>query len=343
MGVDLAGILQKHPTSFEELRGKRIAIDAFNTLYQFLTIIRQPDGTPLQDSRGRITSHLSGLFYRTCSLLEKGIRPVFVFDGEPSPLKAKTIAERVARKREAEEAMKRAIAEGRTAEAAMLAQRTARLTREMVEESKKLLSLLGVPWVQAPSEGEAQCAAMAAEGIVNAVGSQDYDSILFGAPVLVRNLTVAGKRKVPKRSIYVDVEPEEFTLSENLTHLGITRQKLIWIGLLAGTDFNEGVHGIGAKKGLKLVTEHESFDEITKALGPRAEGFDSKLIEDLFMNPPSVKVSEDDLRFGELRRDGIIELMYEEHDFSKERLESSLAKAFNEPLDSSQASLKKWF
>jgi len=343
MGVDISGILERRAITFEELRGKRVAIDAFNTIYQFLTIIRQPDGTPLQDSRGRITSHLSGLFYRTSSMLEKGVRPVYVFDGTPSPLKAKTIAGRSERKKQAEEAMKRAIAEGRTAEAAMLAQRTARLTSDMVVEGKKLLSLMGVPWVQAPSEGEAQCAAMAQEGMVGAVGSQDYDSLLFGAPLLARNLTVAGKRKVPKRSIYVDVEPEEISLEENMARLGITRQKLVWIGLLCGTDFNEGVHGIGAKKGLKLVQEQNSFEAIVKALGERAEGFDYQPIEEMFLKPPAVKVAERDLEFGELDRDGVVALMHGEHDFSKERIESSLGRAFNEPLDSSQASLKKWF
>ena len=184
---------------------------------------------------------------------------------------------------------------------------------------------------------------MAKEGIVRAAGSQDYDSLLFGAPLLVRNLTVSGKRKVPRRNMYIDVEPEEMRLGENLSRLGIDRRKLIWIGLLAGTDFNEGVHGIGAKKGLKLVSEHDSFESIVKALGERAEGFDYKPVEKLFLHPPAKKISEQQLRFGELDRDGVVALMHGEHDFSKERVESSLARAFNEPVDSSQSSLKKWF
>ncbi len=343
MGVDLGGILERRQISFDELRGQRIAVDAFNTLYQFLTVIRQPDGTPLMDAQGRITSHLSGLFYRTCNMLEKGVRPIYVFDGEPSPLKAKTIAERAERKLEAEAAMRRAAEGGRIEEAAMLAQRTARLTNEMVGESKTLLSAMGVPWVQAPSEGEAQCAAMNAAGLVHATGSQDYDSLLFGAPSLVRNLTVAGRRKVPRREIYVEVVPEEILLEQNLSRLGITRQKLVWMGLLAGTDFNEGIYGIGPKKALKLVQENDTFNAIMQKLGDKAKGFDWSEVEALFLQPPAVKVLEKDVRYKELQREKVLDIMHSQHAFSAERIEAALAKAFNEPVDSRQSSLKKWF
>lgn len=343
MGVDLGGILERQPTSLPELKGRRVAVDAFNTLYQFLTIIRQPDGTPLMDGQGRITSHLSGLFYRTCNLLEAGVRPCFVFDGEPSDLKKKTIAERAQAKMAAEEAMKAAREAGRVEEAAMLAQRTARLTKEMVGESKRLLELMGVPWVQAPGEGEAQCAFMAGEGLADAAASQDYDTLLFGAPVLVRNLTIAGRRKVASRNIYTEVLPEKILLQQNLSKLGISREKLVWIGLLAGTDFNKGIHGIGAKKALKLVKEHEKFGEIVSALGDRAAGFDWKPVEALFLEPVVEKVSKKQLAFGELKRSELIEFMCSERGFSAERIEPSIARAYREPPDSSQASLKKWF
>lgn len=343
MGVDLGGILEKRPTSLQELRGKRVAIDAFNTLYQFLTIIRQPDGTPLMDARGRITSHLSGLFYRTCNLLEAGVRPCFVFDGEPSELKRKTIAERASAKMEAEEAMKAAREAGRVEEAAMLAQRTARLTKEMVGESKQLLDLMGVPWVQAPGEGEAQCAFMASEGLADAAASQDYDTLLFGTPVLVRNLTIAGRRKVPGRNLYSEVVPEKIFLQENLERLGISREKLVWIGLLAGTDFNKGIYGIGAKKALKLVLQHEKFGGVVSALGEKAAGFDWKPVEELFLKPAVEKVFKKQLEFGELKRSELLEFMCGERGFSRERMESSIARAYREPPDSSQASLKKWF
>ncbi len=276
MGVFLKPILVKHERQLDELAGT-YAVDAYNVLYQFLTIIRQPDGTPLLNSRREITSHLSGLFYRTCSLLEKNVVPIYVFDGESSPLKAKTIAERVAAKTEAEELMKKAREEGRLEEAARLAQRTARLSRDMVKDCQRLLDALGLPWVQAPSEGEAQCALMAQKGVVDAAASQDFDALLFGAPKLVRNLTFSGRRKLPQRNMYVTVQPELYDLQENLSALGLTREQLVWAGCLIGTDFNEGVLGIGPKKALKLVQGASSTDDINarlaemraKALAPK--------------------------------------------------------------------------
>jgi len=340
MGVDIHPIMQGRERSLQEMSGKTLAVDAFNTLYQFITIIRQPDGTPLMDSKGRITSHLSGLLYRTCNLLEKGIRPVFVFDGAPNPLKHRTIAERSQLKHEAEELQKKAREEGEEEEAAMLSQRTARLTSENIADSKHLLELMGLPWVQAPSEGEAQCSVMAADGVVYAAASQDFDSLLFGAPLLVRNLTIAGRRKMPRRNAYVDVVPEEYSLQENMERLGITREKLVWIGLLCGTDFNEGIHGIGPKKSLKLVQEHDSFESILYTIGLE---MDWKPVAKLFLEPPSVKVSKSDLQFREPERAALIQFMCDEHDFSKERVESALAKAFKEPQSSEQSQLKKWF
>ncbi|MCX6768164.1 MAG: flap endonuclease-1 [Candidatus Micrarchaeota archaeon] len=339
MGVDIKDILVRHVTNFQELRG-RMAIDAYNTLYQFLTIIRQPDGTPLLDSKGRVTSHITGLFYRTCGFIEKGVKPVYVFDGEPPLLKKKAIEERVKRKAEAETQWKQAVEEGRAEDAARLVQRTVRLTPQFVEESKKLLDMLGVPWVQAPSEGEAQCAAMCAAGQAIATGSQDLDSLLFGSPVLVRNLATAGRRKLPRKNAYVDVSPEKIDLQENLSALGITREKLVWIGLLCGTDYNEGVRGIGAKKGLKLVQKHDSLDAITKELKIDA---DFAEVEQAFLHPRVKKVGEGEIAARAPDREKVIGFMAGEHDFSTERVENALARAFKEPVDSDQEKLGKWF
>lgn len=343
MGVDIGSILQKRETTLEALAGKRLAIDAFNTLYQFITIIRQPDGTPLMDSRGRITSHLSGLFYRTCSLMEKGIKPVYVFDGKPSDLKKRTLEERAAVKKHAELQRLEAIKEGDIERAGALAQRTAKLGSNEIEQSKQLLTIMGVPWVQAPGEGEAQCAAMAQQGIVDAAASQDYDTLLFGTPILVRNLTIAGKKKIPRRNMTMEVKPEEINLEESLQKLNITREKLIWIGLLNGTDFNEGIYGIGPKKALKLAQDpkHTNFDSILQEIGKEMQW---KEVYDLFMHPNVVEVDKDTLQQREPpQREEIFKLMVEEHEFSRERVESSLKRAFKDPEDSNQAQLKKWF
>ncbi|MFH0973253.1 MAG: flap endonuclease-1 [Candidatus Micrarchaeota archaeon] len=338
MGLtDLRDIIVRHDASFEELRG-RCAVDAFNTLYQFLSTIRGPSGEPLQDSTGRITSHVSGLFYRTCSFLERGVQPIFVFDGEPSPLKNRVIAERKARKAEAQEAFEKALKEGDFAQARMLAQRTARLTGEMVEESKELLALLGVPSVQARGEGEAQCAAMAAQGVVRFAASQDFDALLFGAPKLVRNLAISGRRKLPHRETYVDVLPELIDLQESLDALGLNREKLVWVALLCGTDFNEGVHGIGPKKGLKLVKENDSFDGVLRAA--KAE-MDWQPVFNEFMKPRVDKIKEKDLAFNEPDKEGVARFLAQ-RDFSSERIDAALKRAFREPFGTKQEGLGNW-
>lgn len=337
MGVQIGDIIEYKKLAFEEIRGK-IAVDAYNTLYQFLSIIRQPDGTPLMDSQGRVTSHISGLFYRTCNLLEKGVQPTFVFDGPPSELKKRTLEERRERKQMAAEEFERAKELGKEEEMKVYAQQTSKLTKEMAEEGKHLLRLMGVPVVQAKSEGEAQCSAMCRDGLVEATGSQDYDALLFGTPVLMKNLTIAGRRKLPRKNIFVEVVPEKIMLKENLERLGISQQKLVWIGILAGTDFNKGVYGIGAKKALKLVREHDSFAQIQKEL---KEHVDYEPVEELFMHPEVADVGREELEFAEPDRDKILGFMLERN-FAPERVQAALQRAFKEPFGTRQTGLQKW-
>ncbi|MEK7256520.1 MAG: flap endonuclease-1, partial [Bacteroidota bacterium] len=260
MGVDL-GELPKMPVKIPDLAGKTFAVDAFNAIYQFLSSIRQPDGTPLMDSHGSTTGHLAGIFYRNAKLLESGIRPIYVFDGKPPGEKGNVLAERSERKKAAEAAWKSALEKGNLAEARKAAQATSRLTPEMAKESKELLELMGIPVVESPSEGEAQAAQMAIEGTADAVASQDMDCLLFGAPMLLRNLSIGGRRKLPGKNEYVDVEPEFIALESVLSSLALSRQQLIWMGMLVGTDFDEGVRGIGPKKAIKIVRESKSLSE----------------------------------------------------------------------------------
>jgi len=237
MGVNLKDITPHEPIFFEDLKGKIIAIDALNTLYQFLASIRQPDGTPLMDSQGRVTSHLSGILYRTGRLVELGIKPIYVFDGEPPKLKRRELEGRAKIKKDAEAEWKKALEEKRLEDAKKFASRTSRLTDEMLEDSKKLISLMGIPWVQAPSEGEAQCVHLCRKGDAWGVGSQDYDSLLLGAERLVRGLTLSGR-----------FELEIIHLEKALKELNLTREELVDIAILVGTDFNSGVKGIGPKR-----------------------------------------------------------------------------------------------
>ena len=338
MGVDLSDLVNATPRTLENLRGRSIAIDAFNTLYQFLSIIRQPDGTPLMDRQGRVTSHLSGIVYRTTNLLAVGIQPAFVFDGRPPALKGRTIEARGEVKRKAEREWKDAVEKGDLPRARTKAMQTSRLTGDMVDQSKRLLGLLGVPWVQAPSEGEAQAAHMARRGDAWAAASQDYDAFLFGAPILVRNLALSGRRKLPRKDVYVDVVPEQLELDATLTALGVTREQLVDIGMLMGTDFNKGVHGVGPKKALALVKAHGSLEGALRELGASIE--DAERIREIFLRPEVA--DEYELAWREPDVEGATRMLVDEHDFSAERIEGALRKVLESRKRGGQESLDRW-
>jgi len=324
MGVKISEIVPKEETSAEALAGKTLVFDAFNTLYQFLSIIRQADGTPLQDSRGNVTSHLSGIFYRSLNLMQHNIRLVYVFDGPRPEFKRATVEARAAIKSLAEKKREEALEEGNEAEARKQAQLTTRLTPEMVEEAKELLVALGIPIIQAPSEGEAQAAFMAKRKDAYASVSQDMDSLLFGAPLLVRNLNITGRRKIPGSNIYREISPELIYLNKTLAELGITQDQLIILGILVGTDYNPGgISGIGPKKALKLVKEHKEFDKIMAQVDWQFD-ISAKDIFDFFRNPPATK--DYSLIAPPFNRDKILEVLVEKHDFGRERIESMFAK-----------------
>lgn len=322
MGVDLSDLVPATPRTLDEFANRAIAIDAFNTLYQFLSIIRQPDGTPLMDRQGRVTSHLSGIVYRTTNLLAVGIRPIFVFDGKPPTLKGRTIEARGEVKRKAELQWRDAVLKGDLATARTKAMQTSRLTGEMVAQSQRLLGLLGVPCVQAPGEGEAQAAHMAQRGVAWATASQDYDAFLFGSPVLVRNLALSGRRKLPRKDVYVDVQPEEAVLAATLGKLGLTREQLVDLGVLIGTDFNEGIKGIGPKKALALISKHGTLDASLRALETEIENADA--IREVFLRPSVTDAY--DVRWTDPDPEGVKRMLVDEHAFTEERVESALQK-----------------
>jgi flap endonuclease-1 len=333
MGVALRDIVvdYKSPVSWDALSGVA-AIDASNALYQFLTIIRQPDGTPLMDHRGRVTSHLSGILFRMAAFLDKGIRPVFVFDGIPADLKQATIEERRKLRTEAGERWKEALARGDEEEAYKQARSSTRVDAEVIRTAQELLRLMGIPFIQAPGEGEAQAAHMAAKGDVRYVVSQDYDTLLFGAPILVRNLTVSGRRKIRGRT--VSINPERIILSDLLIGIHLTREQLIDIGILVGTDFNDGVAGIGAKTALKLVQKGEAAAKLKEKMPE----FDPGPIHELFLNPPVTDSYT--LEWAQPDVEGIVSLLCSGFDFSEERVRKAL-EGFS--VKGGQSTLEGWF
>ena len=333
MGVALRDIIAeyKKPAEWESLGGVA-AVDANNALYQFLTIIRQPDGTPLMDRNGRVTSHLSGILFRISNFLGKGIKPVFVFDGVPTDLKKATIDARRKVRDDAGERWMDALQRGDEAEAYKQARSSTRVDTTIIETSKELLRLMGIPVVQAPGEGEAQAAYMVEKGDARYAVSQDYDTLLFGTPTMIRNLTITGKRKIRGRTITVN--PERIVLADVLAGLHISREELIQIGILVGTDFNPGVHGVGPKTGLKLVQKGEFAAKLKESL----PDFDPSPIIDLFLHPPVT--SDYSLLWNHPDSEGIKKMLCDGYDFSEERVNKAL-EAY--AVKAGQKTLEGWF
>jgi len=322
MGVQITNILPRKELEMKDLSGKRIAIDSFNWIYQFLSIIRDRDtGEPLKDSKGRVTSHLSGLLYRTAKLLEAGIRPVYVFDGVPPKFKLATVMERRKKREEATEIMEEAKKAGDTETVRRYSQQTSKVDSGMIDSAKKLLEYMGIPVIQAPSEGEAQCSYFCQNKDVYAVASQDIDSLMFGSPRLVRNLSITGRRKVPGKDSYYEVEPELIELREVLEKTGIKREQLIIIGMLVGTDFNPGIKGIGPKRALDMVIKEKTLDNVLKKVEWNTD-VPAKDVFDFFMNPPADKKIE--IKFGVLDPEKVSRLLVDDHEFSRERVDKVL-------------------
>jgi len=314
VGLPLRDIVNPREISWEELRGRVLAVDGYNVVYQFLATIRQADGTPFSDPQGQPTSHLIGVFYRTVALLHEGVRTIWVFDGTPPERKAGTIRSRILAKERAQEAWDEALAAGDLETARKKAAQTSRLTRAMVEETIELLGALGLPTVRAPSEGEAEAARLAAQGAAWGTGSEDYDTLLFGAPRLVRGLAARRSRSRSPSGAYL-IEREGL-----LDSLGISSEELILLGILVGTDFNDGAKGCGPKRALQLVRRHLGFEATVKAAGLPQE--EAEAVRDIFLHP---RVGEGPAPPFPDRDDAEIrEILVERHGFSSERVDAAL-------------------
>lgn len=339
MGVNLAPLIAefKRKITFKDLSNRVIAIDAYNTIYQFLTIIRDATGRPLRDRHGNVTSHLSGLFYRNINLLMENIKLVYIFDGTPPERKMKELMRRKEIKEESWRKYQEALRKGDYEEARKYAALASKIEDKMVNDAKKLLELMGIPVIQAPSEAEAQASYMANRGDVWATGTQDYDSLLFGSPVIVRNITLTGKQRLPSKGIEVKLEPEVIYLNDILNGLNLKYEQLIDIGILIGTDYNEGIKGIGPKKAYELIRQYGTIYRIPEIYKYyRKDEIDE--IRSLFLKPNVLK--EYNLKFKEPNYEGIVHFLCDEHDFSVERVE----KALNElKKHKSMRALNQWF
>jgi flap endonuclease-1 len=327
MGVKLKDIVEPESISFKDLEGRVVSIDAFNTLYQFLSTIRQRDGRPLTDENGNVTSHLSGILYRNSAMVEKGIKPIYIFDGKAPELKSETQAKRREIRDEAEQIYKEALKAGDTEKARKFAMRSSKLSPEIIESSKKLLTCMGIPYVEAKGEGEAQAAYLVANGDAYAVASQDYDCLLFGAKRVVRNLAVSSNLG----------NLEYYQLDKVLRQLNITREELVDMGILIGTDFCDGLKGVGAKTALKLARNGQLKEKLAELQEQSSHDLDE--VRDIFLKH---NVNTDyKIKWEKPEKDKIIEFLCYEHGFSEDRVSKASDRLKN--LSSSQGSLDAWF
>jgi flap endonuclease-1 len=320
VGLPLKDLVTAQELPWDALAGRTLAVDGYNAVYQFLATIRQRDGQLFSDPEGHVTSHLMGTFYRTTSLLQQGVLPVWVFDGKPPERKAGTIRQRIAAKEKAETQYQEALAAGDLETARRKAAQTSRLTRPMVEELFQLLAAMGVPTVQAPGEGEAEAAVMAAKGTVWASASEDYDSLLFGTPRLVRGLAARSRGGSSPGAQFID-------RAELLSSLGIDGEELIALGIIVGTDFNDGVRGYGPKKALKAVQEHLGFRATMEKVG--IDPAEAEAVAEIFRHPVAADVAPPS--FGPVNEEGVRRILVDGHGFADERVRAAVARARQRP------------
>src|SRR3989344_926464 len=338
MGLQIGEIITKKEIIFSDLKGKTIAIDAFNAIYQFLTTIRQPDGTPLKDSRGNIASHLSGLFYRNTNLILEGIKIIYVFDGEAPALKEKTRQNRFDIKQEAREKYEFAKSKEDIEGMGKYAKSLVYLDEQKIKESKELLEAMGIAIIQAPGEGEAQASYLAEQEIVYAAASQDYDCLMFKSPRLIQNLSLARKRKTV--SGYREVFPQIIELKNVFKELEINQEQLICLGILCGTDYNQGgVKGLGPKKSLKFVKEHKTKEKIFEAVEKDEKYYLDFNWPEIYkeIEHPNIN-KKPKIDFPKINKDKIKKILMN-YDFSEERINNQLIKLEKIQKKSSQRTL----
>jgi len=325
LGVQLGDLVEPRKVAIEDLAGHTIAFDGNNIIYQFLSIIRGKQGEPLRDKSGRVTSHLSGLIYRNSNLMEAGIKIVYVFDGRPHMFKKRTLDQRRQTRQKAQVEYEKAVKEGDEEKARRYGQQVVVATTDIIEDSKRLLTDMGIPWVQAPGEGEAQTAYMAAKGNVWGAASQDYDSLLYGAPRHIRNMSITGRRKLPRKNVYIKIEPEILELDKVMKDLEITRDQLIDLGILVGTDYNpDGVKGVGPKTALKLIRKHGSLDATLPHIENAEFPHTPEEIKELFLHP---RVTDDyELEWRKPDTAAIIGFLCGERNFGHSRVMNAIDK-----------------
>jgi flap endonuclease-1 len=289
--------------------GRKIAIDASMCIYQFLIAVRQ-DGNALTNEDGETTSHLMGMFYRTIRLLENGIKPVYVFDGKPPVLKGGELEKRKERRDEAQANLDKATEAGEVENVEKFSKRLVKVTKEHGDDCRKLLKLMGIPYVEAPCEAEAQCVELVKGGICYAIGTEDMDTLTLGGDVLLRHLTFSEARKMPIK---------EFHLQKVLEGLKLSHQEFVDLCILMGCDYCDTIKGIGPKRAYELIQKYNSIDKILENIDekkyPAPQNWMFKEARQLFLHPDVTKASDLDIKWNDIDETGLIDYMVNQKGF----------------------------
>lgn len=318
--------------------GRKIAIDASMSIYQFLIAVRQ-EGNVLANEAGETTSHLMGMFYRTIRMVDAGIKPVYVFDGKPPQLKSVVLSKRLERRKEAIGSLEEAHEIGTTADVDKFSRRTIRVTKEHNDDCRKLLKYMGIPYLEASGEAEAQCAALCRAGKVFATASEDMDSLTFGTPILLRHLTFSEARKMPILEIHHDVALKE---------LNLTQEQFVDLCILLGCDYCDGIKGIGPHRALQLIKQYGTLDAIISNIDsskyPIPEDWPYQEVRQLFMNPDvRSDTNEIDLKWESPDQEGVVKFLVHEKGFNEERVANALKRLTKGLSTATQGRLDTFF
>jgi len=317
--------------------GRKVAVDASMCLYQFLVAVRQ-EGNQLTSADGETTSHLMGFFYRTIRMVDNGLKPVYVFDGKPPTMKGGELAKRAERREQAQVALDKAEEAGNQEDIEKFSKRLVKVTRTHNEEAKKLLGLMGIPYVEAPCEAEAQCAALAKAGKVYGVATEDMDALTFGTPILLRHMTYSEARKMPIK---------EFHLEKILAEMELSQQEFIDICILLGCDYCDSIRGIGPKRAIELLRTYKSIETILEKIDTKKyvppENWPFEEARRLFKEPEVVDAAEVDLKWNEPDVEALVKFMCEEKGFNDERIRNGAKKLIKGRKTTTQGRLDGFF
>jgi len=317
--------------------GRKVAIDASMSIYQFLIAVRQ-DGNTLTNADGETTSHLMGMFYRTIRMIENGIKPVYVFDGKPPDMKSGELAKRQEKRDEAQKFLEKAEETGDVETAEKFQKRLVKVTRQHNEDCKQLLRLMGIPYVDAPCEAEAQCAALVKAGKVFAVGTEDMDALTFGSNVLLRHLTFSEARKMPIKEFYLD---------RILKDMDLSLDEFIDLCILLGCDYCDSIRGIGPKRAVELIKQHKNIEAVLSHLDSKKyqipEFFPFEQARKLFKEPDVTDPETIELKWSEPNEEELVKFMVTENGFNEERIRNGVKKLDKQRGTTTQGRLDTFF